>query len=169
MSVEPQAAVGTIEALLVEERRFPPPPALAEHANAQPGIYAEADRDYEAFWAKWARTLEWSRPFTRTLEWNLPFARWFSELSQDEQINDIRSAIKLAGELPSLFKVGGVYSLADFGRRGAEPRRVRLPKAIAASIPSWPVTGASVNRDQPAGRPGCEVPITGEQIERGEA
>lgn len=42
------------------------------------------------------------------------FVRWFSELSQDEQINDIRSAIKLAGELPFLFKVGGVYSLADF-------------------------------------------------------
>ena len=42
------------------------------------------------------------------------FVRWFSELSPDEQINDIQSAIKLAGELPSLFKVGGVYSLADF-------------------------------------------------------
>ena len=42
------------------------------------------------------------------------FVRWFVELSQDEQINDIRSAIKLAGELPSLFKVGGVYGLADF-------------------------------------------------------
>ncbi len=42
------------------------------------------------------------------------FGRWFFELSQEEQINDIRSAIKLAGELPSLFKVGGVYSLADF-------------------------------------------------------
>lgn len=42
------------------------------------------------------------------------FVRWFSELSQEEQINDIRSAIKLAGELPSLFKVGGIYELADF-------------------------------------------------------
>ena len=46
----------------------------------------------------------------------ITFGRWFSELSQDEQINDIRSAIKLAGELPSLFKVGSVYSLADFQR-----------------------------------------------------
>ncbi len=44
------------------------------------------------------------------------FVRWFSELSRDEQINDIQSAIKLAGELPFLFKVGGVYSLADFQR-----------------------------------------------------
>lgn len=42
------------------------------------------------------------------------FVRWFSELTQDEQIDDIQSAIKLVGELPFLFKVGGVYSLADF-------------------------------------------------------
>lgn len=44
------------------------------------------------------------------------FVRWFSELSRDEQINDIQSAIKLAGELPFLFKVGGVYGVADFQR-----------------------------------------------------
>ena len=42
------------------------------------------------------------------------FVRWFSDLSRDEQIDDIRSALKLAGELPSLFKVGSVHSLADF-------------------------------------------------------
>lgn len=42
------------------------------------------------------------------------FVRWFVELSPDEQIHDIQSAIKLADELPSLFKVGGVYGLADF-------------------------------------------------------
>lgn len=42
------------------------------------------------------------------------FGRWFLELSREEQLDDVRSAIELAGELPSLFKVGGVYSLADF-------------------------------------------------------
>ena len=42
------------------------------------------------------------------------FVRWFSELSQDEQASDIQAAIKLAGELPSLFKVSGVHGLADF-------------------------------------------------------
>ncbi len=42
------------------------------------------------------------------------FVRWFVELSQEEQISDIRSAIKLAGELPCLFRVGGIYSLTDF-------------------------------------------------------
>jgi NADPH:quinone reductase-like Zn-dependent oxidoreductase len=42
------------------------------------------------------------------------FVRWFSELSENEQINDIQSAIELADELLSLFRVGGVYSLTDF-------------------------------------------------------
>ena len=44
------------------------------------------------------------------------FTRWFSELSRNEQLDDIRSAIKLAGELSSFFKTGGIYSLADFQR-----------------------------------------------------
>ena len=42
------------------------------------------------------------------------FTRWFVELSEQEHIADIQSAIGLANELPSLFKVGGVHSLADF-------------------------------------------------------
>ncbi|MDR7156688.1 NADPH:quinone reductase-like Zn-dependent oxidoreductase [Sphingobium xenophagum] len=42
------------------------------------------------------------------------FGRWFYEVPREEQINDIQSAFKLADELPSLFKVGGIYSLADF-------------------------------------------------------
>ena len=42
------------------------------------------------------------------------FTRWFSELTKAEQTDDIQSAIKLAGELPFLFKVGGIYTLADY-------------------------------------------------------
>ncbi|HEX3458817.1 MAG TPA: acetyl-coenzyme A synthetase N-terminal domain-containing protein, partial [Candidatus Baltobacteraceae bacterium] len=68
-----------IEALFEEHRRFPPPPAFSEQANASAGIYKEAAQDYLAFWAQWARTLEWSKPFTTTLEWNEPFARWFGD------------------------------------------------------------------------------------------
>ena len=36
-----------IDTLLDEERRFPPDPAFAAQANAQPEIY---DRDPDAFW-----------------------------------------------------------------------------------------------------------------------
>ncbi len=44
----------------------------------------------------------------------ITFTRWFSELSREEQTSDVQSAIKLAGEMPSLFKTAGVYSLDKF-------------------------------------------------------
>ena len=54
-----------IEALFEERRRFPPSPEFASQANATGDLYEQAERDYTAFWAGWARKLEWSKPFTR--------------------------------------------------------------------------------------------------------
>jgi acetyl-CoA synthetase len=76
-----------IEALLEESRRFPPSPEFAAQANANPEIYAEAERDYLAFWAAWARKLEWSKPFTQILEWNEPFAKWFADGEINVSVN----------------------------------------------------------------------------------
>ncbi len=77
----------SIEALSQESRRFPPPPEFAAQANAQPGLYKEAERDYLAFWESWARKLEWSKPFTKILEWNEPFARWFGDGELNASVN----------------------------------------------------------------------------------
>jgi acetyl-CoA synthetase len=75
---EPTAPTAEIENLLAENRQFPPDPAFSARANAQPGIYEEAERDFEGFWARIAReTVTWSEPFTTTLDWDLPFAKWF--------------------------------------------------------------------------------------------
>ncbi len=75
MSVEQRPE---IEALFAERRTFPPDPAFSAQANAQADLYDEAERDFEAFWARIAReTVEWTEPFQTTLEWDLPFARWF--------------------------------------------------------------------------------------------
>ncbi|HEY8296657.1 MAG TPA: acetate--CoA ligase [Candidatus Baltobacteraceae bacterium] len=76
-----------IEALSQESRRFPPPAEFAKNANARPEIYEEAERDYLAFWASWARKLEWMTPFTKTLEWNEPFAKWFSDGELNVSVN----------------------------------------------------------------------------------
>jgi acetyl-CoA synthetase len=68
----------TIEALLLEERRIPPPEAFRRQANVQdPAVYARAEADPEGFWAEAARELHWFRPWDRVLEWHLPYARWF--------------------------------------------------------------------------------------------
>ena len=67
-----------IDALLKEDRRFPPAEAFTRQANiSDPGIYARAAADPEAFWAGFARELEWIQPWTKVLEWNPPDAKWF--------------------------------------------------------------------------------------------
>ncbi len=76
-----------IEALFEEGRRFPPPPAFAAQSNAGAELYEQAERDYLAFWAGWARRLEWMKPFTRTLEWNEPFAKWFGDGELNVSVN----------------------------------------------------------------------------------
>ncbi|CEP69258.1 Acetate-CoA ligase [Moorella glycerini] len=68
----------TIEALLKENRTFPPPPAFAAVANARDaGIYKEGE-DMEKFWAREAAQLHWFRPWDRVLEWEYPLAWWFN-------------------------------------------------------------------------------------------
>ncbi len=68
----------TIEALLLENRRFPPPEAFRRRAHVQDArVYDEADRDPEAFWAKAAGDLHWFRKWGKVLAWELPFAKWF--------------------------------------------------------------------------------------------
>ncbi|MEA2678120.1 MAG: acetyl-CoA synthetase [Chloroflexota bacterium] len=64
--------------MMAEGRHFPPSPEFVAQANATQALYDEAERDYEAFWARLARErLAWSKPFDKTLEWDLPFAKWF--------------------------------------------------------------------------------------------
>jgi acetyl-CoA synthetase len=64
--------------LLQEGRLFPPPEAFRAQAVASDaGVYAEAEKDPEAFWARMAGELEWSRPWTTVLDWRPPHAQWF--------------------------------------------------------------------------------------------
>jgi len=64
--------------LLHEERRFAPPAAFAELANATEADYRAADADRLAFWAEQAQRLTWAQPWTQVLDWSgAPFAKWF--------------------------------------------------------------------------------------------
>ncbi|KAF1018520.1 MAG: Acetyl-coenzyme A synthetase [Paracidovorax wautersii] len=78
--------MSTIESVLVENRVFPPPAALAAQARvgslaAYQALQAEAERDFEGFWRQRAQEhLVWSKPFTRVLdESNAPFYQWFDD------------------------------------------------------------------------------------------
>ncbi len=77
MSVEPSSKP-EIENLLAEARTFPPSAEFMAQANAQADLYAEAEADFEAFWAKRAHErISWFTTFDKVLDWDLPFAKWF--------------------------------------------------------------------------------------------
>ncbi|HEX6068490.1 MAG TPA: acetate--CoA ligase, partial [Longimicrobiaceae bacterium] len=68
----------TLDTLLQEHRRFPPPEEFARAAHvSDPAIYAEAAADPEAYWARWAEELHWFRRWDRVLDWQPPQAKWF--------------------------------------------------------------------------------------------
>ncbi len=76
----------TIESVLSETRVFPPSAEFVRTANvsgmpAYHALCAEAERDFEGFWARLAReNLLWHKPFTKTLdESNAPFFKWFHD------------------------------------------------------------------------------------------
>jgi acetyl-CoA synthetase len=78
--------MSTIESVLQETRVFQPPQALVQSANipgmdAYRAMCAEAESDFEGFWARHARKeLQWTKPFTRTLdESGAPFFKWFDD------------------------------------------------------------------------------------------
>ena len=70
--------LGNIDALLQEDRRFPPTEEFKKQANINdPGVYEEAQKDYEGFWARFAEELHWFKKWDKVLEWDPPFAKWF--------------------------------------------------------------------------------------------
>ncbi len=78
--------ISVLQTTLIENRVFAPSSAIVEAAcvsgmDAYQALCAEADEDFEDFWARLARkTLIWEKPFTRTLDSSkAPFYSWFDD------------------------------------------------------------------------------------------
>src|SRR3984893_8104687 len=68
----------TIEALLLEKRRFKPPKVFVAQANvSSASVYGKAERDFKRFWAGFAGELDWFKPWRKVLDWKPPRAKWF--------------------------------------------------------------------------------------------
>ena len=109
--------MSTIESVLSETRVFQPPEALQKSANvpgmeAYRAMCAEAESDFEAFWAKHARAeLKWAKPFTKTLDQaNAPFFKWF----HDGELNASENC--LDRHLPALKDKVAIIFEADDGK-----------------------------------------------------
>ncbi|QIM17980.1 acetate--CoA ligase [Leucobacter coleopterorum] len=63
------------------QNTFPPSAEFRAQANvSDPSVYWRAAEDPEAYWAKRANELRWTKPFTEILDWsNPPFAKWFAD------------------------------------------------------------------------------------------
>src|SRR3569832_748490 len=105
-----------MEALKQEDRIFPPPAEFVKNAaisgmDAYRAMCADAERDYEGFWAKLAReNLEWRKPFTRTLdESNAPFYTWY----EDGELNASYNCLDRQIELGNAEKTAIVFEADD--------------------------------------------------------
>jgi acetyl-CoA synthetase len=94
-----------IESVLQEKRVFPPSPAFVQQANVSGmegyrKLVAEAERDFEGFWARLAReTLAWSKPFSKVLdESRAPFFRWFYDGELNASANCLDRHLKTQGD-----------------------------------------------------------------------
>lgn len=88
--------MSAIESVLQERRVFAPSEqtvagATVSGMDAYKALCAEAERDYEGFWARLAReTLSWQKPFTKVLdESKAPFYTWFEDGELNASYNSL--------------------------------------------------------------------------------
>jgi acetyl-CoA synthetase len=67
-----------IQALLKEDRKFPPPKEFKARALVKSeSVYREAAKNPVRFWEQRAKELAWFTPWKKALEWKAPYAKWF--------------------------------------------------------------------------------------------
>ena len=83
-----------MEPLMQENRIFNPPADFVKNAaisgmDAYRKLCAEAEKDYEGFWARLAKeNVYWKQPFTKTLdESKAPFYKWFEDGTTNASYN----------------------------------------------------------------------------------
>ena len=105
-----------------EDRRFPPPADLAASANVTADTYAEAEADFEGFWAKQAERLSWDTKPTETLDWsNPPFAKWYADGTLNAAYNCLDRHVEAGnGDRVAFYFEGEPGDTRDDHVRGAD-------------------------------------------------
>ncbi len=72
----------SLETVLRETRRFPPPAEFSQRARLKgieeyERLYRKSMDDPDGFWSDVAKELHWFEPWSRVLEWKAPHAKWF--------------------------------------------------------------------------------------------
>jgi acetyl-CoA synthetase len=79
--METESTQAAIEALLDEQRTFPPPEEFTSQAIvSDDAVYRRAEEDPEGFWRGLAdEFLDWMKEPTRGLDWDPPHCTWFAD------------------------------------------------------------------------------------------
>ena len=103
----PEKESGTIETLLLEERKYLPSPEFAAQANVQDvDVYERAAQDPVAFWRQRAGVIEWFKEPAETLTWEPPFAKWFEDGELNACYNCVDRHLAERGNKPALIWEG---------------------------------------------------------------
>jgi acetyl-CoA synthetase len=88
-------ADGAIDALLQEDRRYPPSEEFKAQANwNDPKIYERAEADPDRFWEEQAKAIDWFKPWNKVLEWDPPHAKWFVGATVNASYNCVDRHLK---------------------------------------------------------------------------
>jgi acetyl-CoA synthetase len=97
----------TIEALLQERRTFEPPEGFVGGANLNDvSVYAEAERDPDAWWESQAERLDWYERWHTVMEWTPPHHRWFLGGKLNASHNCIDRHLESHGDRVAYYWIG---------------------------------------------------------------
>jgi acetyl-CoA synthetase len=89
------ATMTEIDALLTENRKFPPPDAFRRAARVSDNsLYKVAEKNSDAFWESQANELEWFEKWKTVCEWKPPRAKWFTGGKINVSVNCVDRHIK---------------------------------------------------------------------------
>ena len=101
--------MSSIESVLTENRVFEPSADVLKQAavgsmEAYRALCAEAEQDYEGYWAKQARDLlTWHKPFTQVLDESAaPFYKWFADGELNVSYNCLDRHLATRGDKTAL-------------------------------------------------------------------
>jgi acetyl-CoA synthetase len=128
----PDETKATIANLSMEDRRFPPPTAFAEAANAQSSVYEEAEEDWLGFWEKQAKErISWfSQPTVVLDDSEAPFFKWFTDGTLNVSYNCLDRHLDTIGDKIAYYWIGEPGDTRAFTYRELYQEVTRFANAL---------------------------------------
>ncbi len=120
-----------IDALLQENREFPPSDEFRKQANiSDAAIYSKTAQDREGLWAGWAEQLDWHTKWEKVLDWNPPYAKWFVGGKLNASYNCLDRHLAARGDKTAIIWEGEPGDIRRFTYRELHAEVSRFANAL---------------------------------------